>query len=257
VIDQSRDDVVRACKAYLDDLYELGRFPDPLGNREERYIGSEGIVYTEGDTPEFKAMLSYFEERSASLLKESLPAKGLELLQIMEGDVQDFFRRLCLNNVTSSPYFDVPVLAHVAPEQFVERLLALKPAAQRSVFFMFRGRYERGQLDETLKEERPWLAEVKRNLEGRIEAMRPMSRYRIRRLMARNLDPLLSHGEPPRVVCSLMPCRLATTTRRSHSSMPVPRSRECRVRRRRKFRSLTFEGICRPHSSSAPPISAR
>ncbi len=196
VIDKSRDDVVRECKAYLDDLYKSGRFPDPLSQREDRLTASEGLGYAEASTPEFKAIANYVDERSASLLKESLPARGLELLRIMERDVQDFFRHLCVNNVTASPFFDIPVLAHVPPDQFVERLLALKPAAQRSVFAMFRGRYERGQLDDVLKEERPWLVEVKRELQNRMKSMQPMSHYRMQNLLARNLDPFLRDRGP-------------------------------------------------------------
>ncbi len=199
VIDKSRDDVVGDCKAYLDDIYKSGHFPDPLVDRQERFIASEGIGYAEANTPEFKVIVKYFDERSAALLKETLPARGLELLQIMEQDVQDFFRRLCLNNVTSSPFFEIPVLAYVRPQEFVERLLVLSPAAQRSVFVMFRGRYERGELVGSLKEEKPWLVKVKQNLESRMASMRPMTRYRMRSLLARNLDPFLALGGQQRV----------------------------------------------------------
>jgi hypothetical protein len=72
----------------------------------------------------------------------------------------------------------------------------LTPDAQSSVFSMFRGRYERGELERLLKEERPWLSEVKRILEDRMASMRAMSRHRIKNLVGRTLNPLLTSEEP-------------------------------------------------------------
>jgi hypothetical protein len=39
--------------------------------------------------------------------------------------------------------------------------------------------------------ERPWIAQVKAELEKLMAAAKPMTRYRLRSLIARNLDPLL------------------------------------------------------------------
>jgi len=46
----------------------------------------------------------------AVVLKESLPARGQELLQVMKENVQAFFLKLCLNHVSPSPFFEVPIV---------------------------------------------------------------------------------------------------------------------------------------------------
>jgi hypothetical protein len=109
----------------------------------------------------------------------------------MKTDVQAFFRELCLNRVTESPFFDVPVLAAIEPAVFVDHLLSLPPLSQNSVFSMFKGRYEGGALNSDLQPEQSWLAEVKKILEMRMASLRPMSRYRLKHRIGHSLDPFL------------------------------------------------------------------
>lgn len=181
VVAKTRNEVVDECKLYLDDLKKLGRFPDPLLSHRKEMGGSwEGLGFIEADTPDFREVVSHFDATSATVLKESLPAKGRELLVVMKENVQEFFRQLCLNNVTPSPYFDVPVLASIDPEEFVDNVLALAPDAQSSVFSMFVGRYDRGQLDRDLMEESAWILAVKSAFEKRMPTLGKMTRHRLK-----------------------------------------------------------------------------
>jgi hypothetical protein len=181
VIAKSRSEVVDECKCYIDDLRKFGNFPDPLvSRREELGSGWEGLGLFEADSEDFRAIIDCFDATSSTVLKESLPAKGLELLEVMKRDVQEFFRCLCLNTVTTSPFFDIPVLAAIDAEVFVDNVLTLVPDAQSSVFSMFIGRYERGQLDRELKDEKPWLLAVKDAFERRMPTLGKMTSHRLK-----------------------------------------------------------------------------
>jgi hypothetical protein len=196
VIVKTRKQVVDECKLYLDDLKKLGRFPDPLLSDRKEMGGSwEGLGFIEADRPEFREIVEHFDATSAAVLKQSLPAKGRELLVVMKRDVQEFFRQLCLNNVTPSPYFDVPVLASIDPEGFVDNVLALAPDAQSSVFSMFIGRYDRGQLDRELMEEKAWILAVKSAFEKRMPALGKMTRHRLKNQIGHSYGKFL----PPSV----------------------------------------------------------
>jgi hypothetical protein len=116
-------------------------------------------------------------------------------------DVQAFFRQLCVNNFIASPYFDIAVLATIKPELFVNHVLELDPTAAASVFSMFQGRYDGGELAARLKGERPWLIEVKKCFEARMASLRPMSRYRLKNQIGHSIDRVLAlSSAPPGVV---------------------------------------------------------
>jgi KAP family P-loop domain len=192
VIGRTKAQVVAECVEYIDDLKKSGHLPDPLEyRRDEGISGWDGLGLFESETPEFADIISHFKACSEEALEETLPTRGRELLDLMKKDVQAFFRQLCVNNVTASPFFDIPILAKIEPEVFVDRVLELDPVSQSSVFSMFEGRYDRGQLDADLKAEKPWLARVAEVFRSKISSLRPMSRYRLKNRIGRTIDRFL------------------------------------------------------------------
>jgi len=113
------------------------------------------------------------------------------LLKLLSEDPQQYFRKLCINNVEQSPFYNVPVLATINPEKFVDHVLALPPESQRTAFTTFQGRYDGGMLERELKEEKPWLIAVKAAFEKKAAALRPMSKYRITNRVGHSIDPFL------------------------------------------------------------------
>jgi len=191
-IKQTRTKVVAECKSYIDELKKWNRLPDlRTYGRTERFNSWEGLGLMESQTKEFTEIVEHLDASFDAALNESLPSKGMELLELMRKDVQEVFRKLCLNNVTASPFFDIPVLAKIDPKVFVDHVLKLDPISQASVFSMFQGRYDRRQLDGDLKEERPWLIEVKKYFEQKMTSLRPMSRTRLKNRIGHSIDPLL------------------------------------------------------------------
>jgi len=173
VLQRARNEIVAECKAYIDDLRNAGRLSDhhvdPFGDMQSW----EGLGFFERESREFKEIQDYLYSSIAEASKTSLPLRGLQLLELMKKDAQAFFRDLCVNNVTASPFFDVPILASIEPDVFVSEVLTLHPAAQSSVFAMFQGRYDRGQLNANLQPEKAWLANVKKEFEKRMSSLRP------------------------------------------------------------------------------------
>ena len=143
----------------------------------------------------FGEIRDYLYSSIAEHFKKALPVKGLQLLELMKADAQAFFRNLCLNNVTPSPYFNIPILASIEPTVFVNEVLALDPTAQASVFAVFKGRYDRGQLNAELQPEKEWLANVKKEFEKKMSsALRPMSKNRLKNRIGHSIDPFWIDG---------------------------------------------------------------
>lgn len=190
VIRQSRADVVAECKTYIDDLKSVGRLPD-YDRGTDRMNGWDGLGFIDRDKKEFAEIAEHLDAASVAALDESLPTKGKELLELMKKDAQAYFRQLCLNNVTESPFFDIPVLAKIEPDVFVDHVLKLQPTSQAAVFSTFEGRYDRGQLNGELKAEKAWLADVKKCFEKRMTSLPPMSRYRLKNRIGHSIEPFL------------------------------------------------------------------
>jgi hypothetical protein len=192
VVQLTRNEIVAECKAYVDDLRNSGRLPqddaDRFGDRTQSW---EGLGFLAFESREFEEIRNYLYGSIAEAFKRSLPVKGLRLLELMKNDAQAFFRELCSNNVTASPFFDVPILASIDPDVFVSEVLALHPNAQSSVFAVFRARYAGRQLNTSLQPEKAWLATVKREFEKKMSSLRPMSKDRLKNQIGHSIDPLL------------------------------------------------------------------
>jgi hypothetical protein len=195
VVQRARNEIVAECKAYIDDLRNAGRLSDDDVDRfGDRMQSWEGLGFFESESREFKEIRDYLYSSIAEAFKRSLPVRGLQLLELMKKDAQAFFRELCLNNVTASPFFDAPILASIEPDVFVREVLTLHPAAQSSVFAMFQGRYNGGQLNANLQPEKAWLANVKKEFEKRMSSLRPMSKNRLKNRIGHSMDPFLLDG---------------------------------------------------------------
>ncbi len=96
-----------------------------------------------------------------------------------------------MNNYEASIYYNVPVLATIDPEAFADAVLTLTPEAQSSVFTALRVRYDTTISQVELADEKSWLAEVKRAFDGRLGGLKPVSRFRLKNLVGRNITPFV------------------------------------------------------------------
>ena len=196
-IKASKSEVVSQCKKYVDDLRAAGKimnaYVEPAKIDDSGSWGGLGIYDVKSE--EFQEVLKYYYDIVDAVAAANLPQLGLDLLQLLKDSPEEYFRALCVNNVSASVYYEVPILARIPVDQFVTWVVGMNPISSRIAFTTFQGRYEHGLLNGPLKEEVPWLREVRRVFEERAETLRPVSRFRILNSVRRSIDPFLGVQE--------------------------------------------------------------
>jgi hypothetical protein len=169
VLKLSRAQVVDEGKKYIDDLYERKTLELPSQDdfSEVRFNGFGGLGIVENETPEYRELFEYLGKISRLAVEETYPKKAVDLLKEMQTDVQLFYRHLCLTNSAENVYYRTPILASLDPDAFIAALLKLHPIEQHTVMMIFKSRYEHGQLDRDLKEEKAWAETVRDKLLAR------------------------------------------------------------------------------------------
>jgi hypothetical protein len=184
---KTRTDVVRDGKQYIDKLERAGLL-EPLGSDDRPggldRISYDGLGITYSDTPEFKKLYEYLEARRIKVFEKSLPTLAKQLLKEMEADVDLFHRRINVTDYNQHTYYNVPILAHIVPTQFVSCFLLLSPSSQRRVFIALKNRYQLGHLREALKSERRWFSSVCRELLTKAKRLDPIGRHRVESYVA-------------------------------------------------------------------------
>jgi hypothetical protein len=183
ILPLSRAEVVAQGKQYIDDVCAAKsiQYPPPGEFSELRFQGWGGLGINEHDTAEFKELRLHLTAAVQRAVEETYPAKAFDLLSEMTSDVEGFYRHISLTHADASQYIRAPVLAELGVDDFVDAFLALHPGAQHVVMMALKGRYEYGQLDRDLKEERPWIMSVRDALVERLPSLSPISRYRLQR----------------------------------------------------------------------------
>lgn len=183
VLKASRAQLVEDGKRYIDDVYKqkILKAPPPGDFSEVRFDGYGGLGIHENETAEYKELFAYLKDTTERAIEETYPKKALDLLEEMKTDVQMFYRRLCLTNNSDNIYYRTPILASLDPDAFVAALLNLHPTEQHTVMMIFKSRYEHGQLEQDLKEEKAWAEIVREKLLTHAETMTPVGKYRIRK----------------------------------------------------------------------------
>ncbi len=187
----SKEVVLNDCKSYLNDLRAAKRLRDKYKENAdiEIFHGWEGYAYLESDTPQFTELLNLYRALIAEVAGENLPQAGKDLLGIMAIDQTKYLRMLIVNTLESSRFYDVPVLATIEPDDFVNAVMALEPSSQSTVFSVFKTRYT--EFGPQLTKEKEWLRQVKLIFEKRIRNLPKMSKYRIETLIHTNIEPYL------------------------------------------------------------------
>jgi hypothetical protein len=197
-IPRSTAEVAAECRSYVDDLAESGRIEPLASPHWERYRpdGYGGLGYFEGQTPEFAELFSYFQNARLMAADKQLPEAAKILMTELEQRPELFFRRICLTNSSDNIYYNIPILAHIPPEDFVSVLLGQEPAHQRLIMGSLAARYEGGdQITQELASEVPWLGEVHRKLRAVADTSTPITNYRLS-LLLEHIGRILRRVEP-------------------------------------------------------------
>ena len=192
-INKSRREVFEDGKKYIDDLFQAKRLQiDPPGTfSETRFDGYGGLGIHENQTAEYKELFNYLNAARQKAFEDTYAAKGLDILDDLKRDAQQFYRQLCYSAHSGGEYASIPVLAKIDPDTFLDTLLSLHPSNQHVAMMTLKARFEHGRLDRELPDERPWLEKVRDHLLVRARSMKPMSRYRVENQVAWYIKPVL------------------------------------------------------------------
>lgn len=184
-------DVVREGREFIDKLANAGTLP-LLDDETTGLIGGwGGLGFSERETPEFRELVQYYYSNQNILKEAKRPGEANQLLSFMKTDQKLFYRMVCLNNVQTSLYYDIPILKNIDPTEFVETFVSLNGLGQVDVSSALKDRYSHGRLEGELSDERQWLSSVVDELKARVDKMRPGSRDRVAGLLRRDLEPVL------------------------------------------------------------------
>jgi hypothetical protein len=198
-INFNKDQVVAQCIECLDELARDDKIQEFDASRVWRAGGvfCFGHQVTQSESTEFKAIYDAFDKKIMDAKAAHLPHRGKELLLQLTEDTMGYARKVCLNNVSASEYYNVPILATIPPKDFVNAVLGLGSSAQGTVFAAFKGRYELGLLSKELASEAGWLKKVRAEFASRIPSLKAISRFRLTNLVGRNIDPFIHSLSSP------------------------------------------------------------
>lgn len=191
MIGRTRAEVLADGLEYLKSLEEKGLIADRLGEPRmfDRDNSFGGYRVLEAETAEYRKLAESYAETVKRIEEAKYPAIAEDLLKRLPTEPDDVLLDMVVNNVRQAPYYNRPVLATIAPADFVARLIAWDARTQTHALELLKGRHELRHGVE-LDTERTWLAEVERLLVAALDGLPPMTRFRLRAGVDRNLVPL-------------------------------------------------------------------
>jgi hypothetical protein len=192
LLSETRESIVVESKAYIDDLARDDRLETSLDRPRDALRDNSygGYVIAESGTREHGDIVVHYDEIARRQEQKRYPQIARELLDQLPIDPDGFLFDLAPNTVRNGRYWDRPVLASLPPGEYARTLFEASPEIQSRAIEALHSHHE-GHAQSSLQPERPWIAEIKVELEKFMAVAKPMTRYRLRSLIARNLDPLL------------------------------------------------------------------
>lgn len=177
LIPRSRQAVVDAAKTYIDALLADDRL-EPAHRHEFVESGYGGLGFLEGNSPELGVIHAYLGHARAEQAAQRLPKQARDLLTLMATDLSGF-RRALVVSAGGGEFYNVPILAQIAPADFVGTIKRLPADGQRSVMDILRVRYDSEALAGQLAGEREWLGQVGAELTALARKETSFAAYRL------------------------------------------------------------------------------
>jgi hypothetical protein len=178
--------VEKECKSYIDDLLAKGQLP-PRGldwRWQDDFIrASHGVGYwvSEEYASEFKSVCQHLIAARGKALEVTFPKLAPDLIRAVETDGQRFFEQVCHTSQGNNPYASIPILAAIAPEDFVGAWMRSPKANWYWISHALLERYKSGYLGEELKNEREWIGSVVESLKKEEAKASGLAKVRIQR----------------------------------------------------------------------------
>lgn len=194
VIKKNRKSVFRENKRYIDDIFRSGsieKLPRDPFREEFRLQGFGGLGIHESQSVDYQELFAYLRSRREEATKADYPRQAAQLIEDMKNDQQLFYRKINLTNSKDNIYYDIPIMAHVNVDVFVDSLFRLNPHQRRIIFMSIKSRYEDGRIGRELSVERKWLEKLKKKLISHARKQKAITRHNILRQIEWNIDEFL------------------------------------------------------------------
>lgn len=189
VINDNIDKVKIDCNKYIDDLLAMDKLPitDPSDFNtmiQDTSYGGHGYWITEEYTSQINEVRMYLKEKMNISLKNKYSQYKSEIINAMEYNGGEFRRLICDSYQGAGKFSRIDVLASIPVTEFVNAWLSGPNANWQVISISLKLRYDAGQLDGSLTNEKEWIMHVKEELELRSKAVAGFKRYRIERLIS-------------------------------------------------------------------------
>jgi hypothetical protein len=120
---------------------------------------SHGLVYRGLNLDEMDKFLEYVTSEVDKLAQKDYSKAGFELLKILEKSIDEFRCALNFDANAKSEYYNVPILANISVNMFVNSYLKLTNKSKNKLGEIFENRYSSYYI-KALTSELPWLEEL-------------------------------------------------------------------------------------------------
>lgn len=189
------EEEVAACKAYIDDLRELNKLPPRSTDwrwKNEFSRAHDGLGYwvTEKTRAHFKVLWNYLISAREEVLKGKFGELVDDLIDKIKGDPKAAVDMLGKGGGENS-YASIPFLSNANPDRLVDAWFSLPKEQWRMIQSAFSDRYGQGQLQQELEDEIGWARTLYQELQRRASEASGLAELRIRRIIPielRNLE---------------------------------------------------------------------
>lgn len=121
---------------------------------------SYGYQYASLKTVELQELISFAENFYQDATGEAIAEQAQELLKKMQVSMTEFEKLITLGNTQDHKYYNMPILQHIQPEEFVKSCMAFPNKNKLSLSNALKVRYRHSALDKNLIVELDWLKTI-------------------------------------------------------------------------------------------------
>lgn len=184
VIDHSMEEETSLCTAYIDDLLVSRSMPPKsLEYRTEipsSTYGGYGYWVSEAVRPYFDAIRQHVNKAQHQALEATYPKHVAEILRQLKEDQEMIYQTISSANSGNDTLAHVPILAHIPAATFLDAWLSGPRIGWRQTTIALSNRYKFRSLNNHLQAEKPWLVDLEREIDARIETMTGLDAFRLK-----------------------------------------------------------------------------
>lgn len=140
----SKGDIAEIGKETLTRMKTDGSLRTAFSSEEDflRGTGFAGMIFHSPTGNEFSEFSAMLKELGREAIELGYPDEARQLLRLIGVNIDDFCAALVHNNYKPSKFKDVPILAFLSPQEFVDAVMQLNPEQLSALNATMRERYE-------------------------------------------------------------------------------------------------------------------